>query len=502
MDDILEQLNNTIKSNTPIINDNTNIIFGEKQYPINGQVKFQSSTLTLGQVWICLKCINDDYSVYLKQCKEANLNPVNIGIKNLLKSYFNVQDTSLFKTSTTGEVKQTKRKRESTNDDDKKRLKPFDYTKITIPEKEFGEKEQESKLEFIKFLSNSLTDDISNVNTEPFLPYLEFDRPQVLNYINNKEIPFSTRITQTQIEREFVDKKGENTKQLSYFTSYLENIKRCKTHFTQHKKDEKQKRIEREQLAKQQGYSQENAKLNLKIKGTFNERNLWNSEFGNEDIMNEIQIDTTGSMMMKSDPVLEPLSSGNNTSAPPSTTNNTFSTNIDETIKKSVPSTSKQVKKPLPIILLPPGRSSLLTLYNIKDFLQRGAFVSTDEKKKNIDPTTPKPKEVIIKHAKTGTQYLVLDTTKNLHKNDWERVVAIFTIGQLWQFKDSNNWFSTDPSIIFSKKKGFTLAYEGEALPQNTQNWNVEKLYISRLDSKRHTDSTVARKFWSSLGME
>ena len=518
------------KSKKPIIyNTNTRTItFGETSYPSDTLVKFNNQTFTMVQIWFALKHINDDFSVFLKQCKERGIEPLALPSRVSLKGQCNLDDTSSIFIETSEESSQKsnasslldsnlddknskKRDFDGSSEQEKKKLKPFDHSiVIQSGNMEFGEKEKDSKQSLLLFLSNVLTSQVEDVNVDPFLPYLTYDRDQSIQYLNSKEIPFSTRISQTQVEKEYVERKQvtqqSQSRVVSHFTNCLDNTKRCKEHLIQHKKEEQKKRKEREKKEKTQGYNQENAKLNYDVKGRFDERNVWQSEFGNDDILNDFQINTTGSMMIKDSSTTNKSSTIRNTEE--TSTLSVIDASKQSTIPKpngssqSSSATPAKIKKPLRIILLPPGISSLITLYNVKDFLQKGNFITTEEKKKILDSNAPKPKEVIIKHAKSNEQFLVLDTTKNMQKKDWDRVVAIFTIGQLWQFKDSPNWFSTDPSIIFSKKKGFTLAFEGDALPPNVQNWAVEKLLISKLESKRHTDSTVSRKFWNAIGMD
>jgi len=509
MDDILEQFKTFVKNKKPILNENNKrIILGEFQYAIDTKVKYQTSTITVGQLWFCLKTIKEDQGTYLKLCKEQKIDAVPIPTRLGLKTLFNIDDTSLFQTTSGASLDASSEKKrdsesafeEGAESSNRKRLKPFESTLLSS-EREFGEKEKESKQQFISFLSNILqSEDTDSKDLDAYIPYLEYDRTQVINYVNSKEIPFSNRITQTQIEKEYVDKKNNSSThqtqhhKQSFFTTYLENIQRCKRHLVQHKKDEERKRKEKEKKEKEEGYNQANVKLNLAVKGKFSEENVWQAAMGDDAVEDLLQIDTRGSNIVPlgNDDITPAASVSSDTFA---SSGNGSSSQADRKGDKNKPS-----KKSLPIILLPPGRSSLLTLFNVKDFLQKGTFVSTEQKKESAQGA--KPKEVVIKHPKTGQQYLVLDTTKNMSKSDWDRVVAIFTIGQVWQFKDSNNWFATEPAVIFDRKKGFALVYENEALNPNVQNWNVEKLYISRVESKRHTDSTVARKFWSAIGVE
>lgn len=88
----------------------------------------------------------------------------------------------------------------------------------------------------------------------------------------------------------------------------------------------------------------------------------------------------------------------------------------------------------------------------------------------------------------------MIDSTTKMSTKDWSRVVAVFVLGQAWQFKD---WHWSSPVELFSNVRGFYLKYDDDALPAEVKSWNVKILTISK--SKRHLDKTAALQFWNAL---
>ncbi|KAL9648864.1 hypothetical protein ABK040_003794 [Willaertia magna] len=538
MDDIAHEIfKDFINNKKSIINENnTKIQFNEISYPFDTKIKIQSNIYTLGQVWYCLKYINDPYPDYLKNCKEFNIDSVNIINRNQIKNEFHID--SNFRNDIFVFISK-KRNHEGLEENLnlesgevvvlEKKLKPFmDDENNLLYKKEFTDLEKESKNEILGFIKSNilLNSNNNSINSINYLPYLEYDKYYTTSYILNKEIPFilPTKLKQESTTKESL-KKNQESKQ-ALFSSNLEIVKKCKMHEQSIKKVEERKKREKEKKEKEEFYNKASANLYSSTKGKFSEPSIWDAHLGGEGVEDLSFIDTRGSMMnIPSASSSAPSSSSNNnnttnsslentnnnanTTTSSSALNNTTNENTkvnNHTKDRNIGNTTvnkKDDKKKLPIILLPPGRSSLLTLYNVKDFLQYGKFITTEDKKKENNNNV-KPKEVIIRHLKTNQKYIVYDNTKYLNKNhDWDRVVAIFTIGQPWQFKDSENWFSNDPVKIFTKKKGFALLYElDNNINSNVLKWNIQQLLISKGESKRHLDATVARQFWMAIGAE
>lgn len=106
----------------------------------------------------------------------------------------------------------------------------------------------------------------------------------------------------------------------------------------------------------------------------------------------------------------------------------------------------------VPIILVPSAFQTLITIYNVKEFLEDGVYIPTDVKVKQMNG--PKPDCVTVQKKfsrdRVVTAYEVRDKPSALKPEDWDRVVAVFVLGKEWQFKD---WPFKDHVEIFNKSK-------------------------------------------------
>ncbi|EFN59429.1 hypothetical protein CHLNCDRAFT_56751 [Chlorella variabilis] len=157
-----------------------------------------------------------------------------------------------------------------------------------------------------------------------------------------------------------------------------------------------------------------------------------------------------------------------------------------------------------PIIMVPPGMTSLLNMYNVRPFLEEGRFCTTDEAKAEMAKTkdgVKKEERAAIQRTiarKAPVKYWVTDK-EPAHKQDWDRVVAVICLGKAWQFK---KWpfkgaQSGDLVEAFSRVLGVYVHYTDEAVDATVRSWNVKVLGINR--QSRHRDATVAQEFWRML---
>jgi len=156
----------------------------------------------------------------------------------------------------------------------------------------------------------------------------------------------------------------------------------------------------------------------------------------------------------------------------------------------------------VPIIIVPSAVTSLITIWNAKELLGAGVFVTSD-KKKELD--SRKPDKLIVKIAsrldktKNVEYHIIEDSTlSKLEDKDWDRVVCVFATGANWQFKDFKRWHT--PAEIFENVCGFHLFYDREELNPNIASWKVHTLKIGKEDSKRYNDGSVVKDFWQILG--
>ncbi|XP_059649551.1 protein CDC73 homolog [Cornus florida] len=152
----------------------------------------------------------------------------------------------------------------------------------------------------------------------------------------------------------------------------------------------------------------------------------------------------------------------------------------------------------VPIILVPSAFQTLITIYNVKDFLENGVFIPTDVKVKEMKGLKPDCVTVQKKFSRDRvvTAYEVRDKPSALKPEDWDRVVAVFVLGKEWQFKD---WPYKDHVEIFNKILGFYMRFEDDSVEsaKNVKQWNVKIISISK--NKRHQDRAAALDVWDRL---
>ncbi|XP_031278195.1 protein CDC73 homolog [Pistacia vera] len=154
----------------------------------------------------------------------------------------------------------------------------------------------------------------------------------------------------------------------------------------------------------------------------------------------------------------------------------------------------------VPIILVPSAFQTLLTIYNVKEFLEDGVYIPTDVKVKNMNGVRPECVTVQKKFSRDRDQvvkaYEVRDKPSALKAEDWDRVVAVFVLGKEWQFKD---WPFKDHVEIFNKIIGFFMRFEDDSVESAkiVKQWNVKIISISK--NKRHQDRAAALEVWDRL---
>lgn len=158
------------------------------------------------------------------------------------------------------------------------------------------------------------------------------------------------------------------------------------------------------------------------------------------------------------------------------------------------PKTPASTRRPDPIILLSPSASSLLRLSNIKSFLEGGRYTPPEymaggtsggaagagtggisstasmlhlsRAMREIDPTRP-------------TRFILVEGTEQFKPEYWNRVVAVFTTGQAWQFK-SYRW--QRPEELFRHVLGVYVGWRGDQVPDAIRHWgpNVLKFEVDK----------------------
>ncbi|KAI1641061.1 putative Pol II transcription elongation factor subunit Cdc73 [Biscogniauxia mediterranea] len=171
--------------------------------------------------------------------------------------------------------------------------------------------------------------------------------------------------------------------------------------------------------------------------------------------------------------------------------------------------THQKPRRPDPIILLSPSASSLLRMSNIKSFLEGGQYVPPDSLAassstgasmlhinrlmKEIDPNRP-------------MRFILVEGPEQFKPEYWSRVVAVFTTGQSWQFK---NYKWSNPTELFRHVPGIYVGWRGEQPPESVRSWGHRVLNISvdrwkdsgltGMDSSRWRDREAVEGIWKMI---
>ncbi|KAF5625222.1 cell division control 73 [Fusarium sp. NRRL 52700] len=159
-------------------------------------------------------------------------------------------------------------------------------------------------------------------------------------------------------------------------------------------------------------------------------------------------------------------------------------------------------RRPDPIILLSPSASSLLRLSNARSFLEDGKFVPTDAGGAmsnmlhvqriipSIDPNRP-------------MRFILVEGPEAFKPEYWNRIVAVLTTGQTWQFK---NYKWSDPNELFKHTLGIYVGWRGESAPDNIRNWGhrvlstgIDRWRGEGHDASRFRDKEIVEQIWRAI---
>jgi parafibromin len=163
-------------------------------------------------------------------------------------------------------------------------------------------------------------------------------------------------------------------------------------------------------------------------------------------------------------------------------------------------------RRPDPIILLSPSASSLLRMSNIKSFLENGMYVPTES-----SSSTSSSSASILQmqrllpsiDAARPMRFIIVDTPEQFKPEYWSRVVAVFTTGQVWQFK-SYKW--QQPLELFRHTLGVYVGWRGDQVPETVRSWwrgvlttQVDKWSAGAGAASRWRDREVVEGIWKAV---
>ncbi|KAK4197237.1 putative cell division control protein [Triangularia verruculosa] len=178
------------------------------------------------------------------------------------------------------------------------------------------------------------------------------------------------------------------------------------------------------------------------------------------------------------------------------------STNISN--NPSLALNQKPARRPDPIILLSPSASSLLRMSNAKAFLEGGRYTPPD----HSTPPTMLAVSRIIKDIDPNRpiRFILVEGPENFKPEYWNRVVAVFTTGQAWQFK-SYKW--PNPVELFKHVQGVYLGWRGDQPPESVRAFGHKVLACSvekwrdpgqpGAEQSRWRDREVVESIWKAV---
>ncbi|KAK4231427.1 putative cell division control protein [Podospora fimiseda] len=171
----------------------------------------------------------------------------------------------------------------------------------------------------------------------------------------------------------------------------------------------------------------------------------------------------------------------------------------------SLPINPKQVRRPDPIILLSPSASSILRMSNAKQFLEGGRYSPPEN---IVPPPTMLNVSRLIKEMDPNRpiRFILVETPEQFKPEYWNRVVAVFTTGQAWQFK-SYKW--PNPTELFKHVQGVYLGWRGEQPPESVRGFGHKVLCCSvekwrdptqpGAEQSRWRDREVVEGIWKAI---
>ncbi|EMD34280.1 hypothetical protein CERSUDRAFT_117161 [Gelatoporia subvermispora B] len=171
---------------------------------------------------------------------------------------------------------------------------------------------------------------------------------------------------------------------------------------------------------------------------------------------------------------------------------------------------ARKAKNMYPIIMISSSPTALITMHNVKRFLQDSVFEPSQEARARAAAEgNSRPEDMIPIYRKrttidpsgreteTHARYYVVDSTEALAKfgaDAWDRVVCVMTTGQAWQFRPYK-W--TEPKTLFHHVKGIYVSWTNDPPNPKIKDWNVTELKID--PHRRHIDKSVVAQFWKTL---
>lgn len=143
---------------------------------------------------------------------------------------------------------------------------------------------------------------------------------------------------------------------------------------------------------------------------------------------------------------------------------------------------------------------------NIKSFLESGIYVPAESSSSTSSSSASMlqiSRLLPSIDAARPMRFIIVDTPEQFKPEYWSRVVAVFTTGQVWQFK-SYKWQT--PIELFKHTLGVYVGWRGDNLPETVRGWGrgvlstqVDKWSPAAGNSARWRDREVVEGIWKAI---
>ncbi|KAG5352489.1 hypothetical protein C0989_002123, partial [Termitomyces sp. Mn162] len=158
---------------------------------------------------------------------------------------------------------------------------------------------------------------------------------------------------------------------------------------------------------------------------------------------------------------------------------------------------ARKARNNYPIIMISSSPTALITMHNVKRFLQESTFEpSQDARARAAAEGNTRPEDMIPiyrkrthidssgKETETHARYYIVDSVEALSKfgaDAWDRVVCVMTTGQAWQFRPYkwnepiqlfHHGMGSDALIV----KGIYVSWANDPPNAKIKDWNVMEL--------------------------
>lgn len=143
---------------------------------------------------------------------------------------------------------------------------------------------------------------------------------------------------------------------------------------------------------------------------------------------------------------------------------------------------------------------------NIKSFLESGKYIPPDS---NLAGSSASANILHISRTLKSIdnlrpfRFILVDTPEQFKPDYWNRVVAVFTTGQTWQFK-SYKWQNAPD--LFKNALGIYVGWRGEDVPATVKGWGrgvtsaqVDKWNPQQGTTGRWRDIEIVEGIWGRI---